>query len=370
MAYTPKIVDAWLTQPYAGYAGQVRYHERNWAGVQAFVVHVQDGNSNGTQMHFRTVLASSTVLIDKDGTIRRLVPESKAPWTNGDVKNPDAQVRALMNAYGSDPNTWTLTIECEGYSGGLPYTEAQYQSILWQLRDWRKRYGNKPVLAHRQINSVTRANCPEPPGGPLLPRLYRDLEGGEAPSAVKVGDTVEATENLNVRKGYGLKYPVVKTLDAGEKGTIGKDADGRFEVTADGYTWLNIAFDGGSGWAASNWLKVIASKPEPTPKPTPPKGDYAKPDPIPDVKGNPAAVVLANGSVLIRSPLTVEATKDTPRLRWASKDSAHIGPVIPKGATFDVAYLIVNPDQSQYWYTSFATRVAFDDTLIVAASKA
>lgn len=267
MAYTPNIIDAWLTLPFEGYPGQVRYRERGWAGIQAIVHHVQEGNSRGTQMHFRSVLASSTVLIDKDGTIRRLVPENKGPWTNGDVKNPDAQVRALMNKYGPDPNAWTITIEHEGYSGGLPYTEEQYQSSLWQTRDWRKRYGLIPLLGHRQINSVTRATCPEPPGGIFLPRMYADLA---APSSAlfKQGDTVRFTADLNIRHAwttadtYNGKPNVIKTMPEGTLATI---IDG--PNYADGYTWWDVSIDGfGTGHVAEPWLEQVD---EPDPKPIP-----------------------------------------------------------------------------------------------------
>lgn len=268
MAYTPRIVNSWLTEPYKGYPGQVRYHNRNWAGIQGIVIHVQEGNNNGTKQHFRVVKASSTVLIAKDGLIERLVPENKAPWTNGDVRNPDSQIRALMNKYGPDPNTWTLTIECEGFSGGLPYTEAQYQSILWQVRDWRNRYGKVPVLAHRQINSVTRSTCPEAPGGPLLPRLYRDLET-PAPAAFKPGDAVRFTANLNLRRAwttadtYNGKPNVIKTMPEGTIATIIAGPNHR-----DGYEWMDVSIDGfGTGHVASNWLEKIDDPgPEPVPE--------------------------------------------------------------------------------------------------------
>lgn len=163
--FTPQIVDSWLTEPYQGYAGAVRYHDRSWAGIRAIVVHIQEGSNVGTKMHFRVVRASSTVLISKGGVIERLVPENKAPWTNGDVASPDQVAIALMNRYGWDPNTWCLTIENEGYSGGLPYTEAQFKANVWQIWDWLVRYPTIEtihILRHGQINSVTRPNCPEP----------------------------------------------------------------------------------------------------------------------------------------------------------------------------------------------------------------
>lgn len=278
MAYTPRIVDSWLTEPYRVspnqvLPGQVRYHNRNWAGIQGIVVHVQEGWNNGTKQHFRVVKASSTVLIARDGLIERLVPEDKAPWTNGDVMNPDSQIRALMNKYGPDPNTWTLTIECEGFVNGLPYSENQYQSVLWQIRDWRRKYGPIPVLAHRQINSVTRWSCPEPPGGKFLPRLYADLASGStptpAPAKFQQGDTVRFTDNLNVRRAW-----TTSALFNGKPNVIATKPEGTVATIiagpnhADDYTWWDVSIDGfGTGHVAENWLeKVDAPAPKPIPK--------------------------------------------------------------------------------------------------------
>lgn len=273
MAYVPKIVDSWLTEPYKGIPGAVRYHNRNWAGIQGIVVHVQEGWNNGTKQHFRSVKASSTVLIARDGLIERLVPESKAPWTNGDVNNPDSQIRALIAKYGPDPNTWTLTIECEGFTGGLPYSENQYQSILWQIRDWRKRYGKVPVLAHRQINSVDRSYCPEGPNGKFLPRLYADLASGEEPAPApqpvptpepkgKVAtirfesllrtnpgfwDYAKGQNNIQQKDGKNYTIPA---------GTEAEVVDGPRE--AEGIAWYDLKLpNGDSGWVAMEVLKTM-----------------------------------------------------------------------------------------------------------------
>ncbi len=277
MAYTPKILDKWLHVTQDGYKGVTRYRERGWAGIRAIVVHVQDGNNWGSWQHFHQVKASSTVLIGKNGDIWRLVPEDKGPWTNGDVKNPDAQVRGLMNKYGPDPNAWTLTIESEGFSGGLPYTDQQYQSIKWQILDWRRRYGNLPVLAHYQINSVTRGYCPERPRGPLLSRLDRELpggllgtgSGGGTDAAFKAGDTVKFTANLNIRRAwttaatYDGKPNVLATLPAGTVATIIAGPNHK-----DGYAWYDVSIDGfGTGHVAGDWLEKTTA-PKPTPVPT------------------------------------------------------------------------------------------------------
>lgn len=266
MTYKPKVVDAWLTQPYMHLPGVTRYHNRNWAGIQAIVVHVQEGWNTGTKQHFRVVKASSTVLIARDGLIERLVPEDKAPWTNGDVNRPDSQVRDLMNKYGGDPNTWSLTIECEGFTGGLPYSEEQYQSILWQIREWRRKYGPIPVLAHRQINSVTRPNCPEPVGGKFLPRLYADLASPDPapqPEPAPKGKTITVRFEVPFRTSPGFwDYTnnqsninsQRRTLPAG---TTGELIDGPRQ--AEGINWYDIKLPSGeTGWIQDEILHALS----------------------------------------------------------------------------------------------------------------
>ena len=88
-------------------------------------------------------------------------------------------------------------------------------------------------------------------------------------ASFKVGDTLQTTDALNVRKGYGTKYDIVKTLPAGTKVTVIADDSGHFAVSASGYDWNNIKFEGGTGWAANTWLERVESAvPEPEKLPT------------------------------------------------------------------------------------------------------
>ena len=104
---------------------------------------------------------------------------------------------------------------------------------------------------------------------------YKALELGQKPAPtpapitpIKAGDTVVTTANLNVRRGPGLNFPVIATLPTGTSAQVGADATGRYATDVDGYTWLNVAFTGDSGWAASDWLERLAP-PEPAPAPVP-----------------------------------------------------------------------------------------------------
>jgi hypothetical protein len=184
MAYEPKQLYMWLhegrTMGGKWYAGVTRYiWNRNGNTVQGIVHHVQEGSNSGSWEHFHAVKASATVFIGKNGDIWWLVDEKHGPWTNGDVNAPDAFIREMIRLYGPDPNEWTLTIEYEGFTGNLPYTEEQYQSGLWLTRRWMTKYGitdiKRATIRHGQINSVDRAYCCEREGGPFLTRMRKDL---------------------------------------------------------------------------------------------------------------------------------------------------------------------------------------------------
>jgi len=166
---TPTIIDKYLHVAQDGYAGV----NRRYIGAnehKIIVLHIQEGTSWGSWTWFHNTTASSTVFANRDGSIWRLVPEADAPWTNGDVSSPTAAGWRVINAYGSDPNYYTLSIETEGYASSnnamgwqaWPKPQAQLDAVVWQVKDWMQRY-NIPienVLRHADINQVSRPGCP------------------------------------------------------------------------------------------------------------------------------------------------------------------------------------------------------------------
>lgn len=147
-----------------------RFPDRNGADPRAIVLHSQDGNTVGSLdwwvngvVNGQRVQASSTVTIQRDGSVLRVIPEEHGPWTNGDVNRPTAE-SAKLRALGGNPNVWCLTIELEG-DGRAPLTPAQFAATVWQIGDWRSRYPIPldMVIGHFSINSVSRPNCPDPP---------------------------------------------------------------------------------------------------------------------------------------------------------------------------------------------------------------
>lgn len=113
--------------------------------------------------------ASSTMVIDRDGTIYQCVSSLNAPWTNGDHKNPHMWVGYCqeMARRRVNWNNGSITYETVARSGDR-VTEEQYRSIiaLDQYFLHPDVYGDTIVnirgfqLRHSDINSVTRAFDP------------------------------------------------------------------------------------------------------------------------------------------------------------------------------------------------------------------
>lgn len=139
------------------------FPNRSGARPRYIVLHTQSGNTTGSLdwwLNGPGVQASSTVMIQQDGSVLRVIPERDGPWTNGDVCNPTAK-SAGLRALGGNPNIHSLTIEAEGDTD-VPYTDAQLRAILWQCAEWMRVY-DLPLanlISHASINTCSRSRCP------------------------------------------------------------------------------------------------------------------------------------------------------------------------------------------------------------------
>ena len=174
MPTKPQILD--LMRDYARYgisqedAATVRgyrFENRNGAKPTFIVLHIQAGTTRSSldwwangYVNGQKVTASSTVMIQKDGSILQVIPEQHGPWTNGDDAHPTPAGERLVNLPGNS-NLHTLSIEAEGMHGG-DTTAVQLDAIEWQVRDWMARWDIpiENVIRHADINSVSRPNCP------------------------------------------------------------------------------------------------------------------------------------------------------------------------------------------------------------------
>lgn len=150
---------------------------RNGKKPRVIVLHIQQGVTAGSlDWWANTVAASSTVTVQKDGSILRVIPEGSGPWTNGDPNVPSAAGQRVMSQYGPYPNEYSLTIEAEGYTDQT-MPDAQLKAICWQVWDWMDRYAiaAENVLRHADINSVDRAFCP----GAYYTTVMAAIKGGQ-----------------------------------------------------------------------------------------------------------------------------------------------------------------------------------------------
>ena len=147
---------------------------------EAIGLHVQWGATPGSLRHWLGVDASATVMVQRDGSILKVIPEGDGPWTQGDVRRPGARARALLDRFGPDPNVYSLTIEAEDERTER-INEAQTRTILWQIGEWQRRWptlaDHERIVVHYEINSVDRARC-----GRYRDAIVRELlAGGHAP---------------------------------------------------------------------------------------------------------------------------------------------------------------------------------------------
>lgn len=156
-----------------------RFATRQGLGIRAIVLHSQEGTSSGSLSWWASgnADASSSVMIQKDGSILRVISDEFGPWTNGDTQRPSAKGQRLIDSIGgANPNLVTVSIEAEGYwQDDMP--RAQAEAICWMVTEWMQRHGLglSDVYRHADFNSVTRPNCP----GRYFDVVMGMLKGGQ-----------------------------------------------------------------------------------------------------------------------------------------------------------------------------------------------
>jgi N-acetylmuramoyl-L-alanine amidase len=100
--------------------------------------------------------ASAHCVIDRDGTIWECVPDKNTAWHAGIVDKP----LPPWIPSGQNPNSWTLGIELLGNPND--YTEAQYDSAAWWIRQNADEWGFPAtnIIAHCEL--YTQKSDPGP----------------------------------------------------------------------------------------------------------------------------------------------------------------------------------------------------------------
>lgn len=215
------------------------------------ILHIQDGITVGSldwwvngYINGQKVQASATVLIQRDGSILRCIPEAFGAWTNGDIQSPSAQARQLLALSGSI-HAHCLTIEFEG-KPDVPLTLEQQAAGVWQIQDWESRYGiphdREHVLPHSAINSVSRSRCPS---ATIYEPLFIAAAKGAKPVVVPSADYTKPVRPPAMKVGniVGL----TRVITAGAQGANRRvepktDADQTGPTIAPGQTFIAIGY--------------------------------------------------------------------------------------------------------------------------------
>lgn len=141
-----------------------RFANRSGNKPIAMFLHIQEGTTSSSLSWWASgnADASSSVMIQRDGSLLVVIPSQHGPWTNGDVSSPSSKGRALLSRINNiNPNLVTLSIEMEGYSKDKA-TDAAIETVCYQLTEWMNQYALtiNDVYKHADINSTSRAFCP------------------------------------------------------------------------------------------------------------------------------------------------------------------------------------------------------------------
>lgn len=266
-----------------------------WSGraghtAVAICDHIMQGSMESTNGWFksRRSEASTHFGVAHDGRIYQWVQVEDTAWGNGILQNPDTSLGWLADCQSQNinPNSVTISIEHEGYSG-KPFPEEQFQATLWLHRYLCSHYNiafdRQYIVGHYQIMARDRAGCP----GPTFPweRLMQELnnrkpqtqiqpaptpapppdEPKPAPSSNKWTDGVPGVVmvdfgpgTVNSNNAYVRNRPSISTTDKTLLRTVSRGKVIRFAAYTDagpvfhnGVRWYLIADEDGGGWIHS-----------------------------------------------------------------------------------------------------------------------
>jgi len=221
--------------------------------------------------------ASFTFVTNRDGSIVQcLDPDTQTPWTNGDIKSPNTTIPTVKAMVGSNynPNEFCYaTCENVGYEPTYPLTNGQVATLV-RLAAWASQQTGLPinrstVLGHRDINSVTRYNCPTRWNLDAL--LGRIIDGANAiltPQPPQEGDMTPVTLKpvrqdwwTHIGDPAGVFWTGGPGLGA-KKHFTSRDRVTSFAETADG-TWIVLAYGAEVLWMLRANLDAIAGTRQP-----------------------------------------------------------------------------------------------------------
>lgn len=137
------------------------YRERE-AGIipDAIAIHIAEGMKASVIATFQdpTVQKSSHFLVNRDGSITQFVSTAKVAYCTGNIDNP---INELVLSRTTNPNSWSLAIEHEGFSTSdiTPEQYATTAKICKFLHDkWGVPLDRTHIFGHREVFS--QKTCP------------------------------------------------------------------------------------------------------------------------------------------------------------------------------------------------------------------
>lgn len=398
MPAKPVILDKWLHVDQSGYKGVIRYFPNRYdasARVNGkpswIVLHIQQGSSWGSWQHFHNVQASSTVTIQRDGSIWRLVPEEHGPWTNGDDMFPTNVGQRLVDLPGNS-NIWSLSIETEGFSyapnpagwTAWPKPEVQINAIVWQVVDWMRRY-NIPlanVIRHKDLNTRDKWICP---GDDLFAEVINRVRsitsatGGTVsyaqprPVVLADGSRWDGTKDV-VSNGLSF-HGDVKAVKASKAGANFRQWASREAALTRGVSGPGEGF-GVLGWVRGEtvnkedrwWITKTGSRvhvldtvERPSEPPlTPPEADENPYDKV--VNGIRFHAVGVGG----KAKDVVVAKDGVPVHKYASATSDEVRAPLKKGEKISAQFWVeghLHENDRRWWVTTYGSRVPVSGTV-------
>lgn len=170
---------------------------RGGAAVAAIVIHATAGTNSLPWLKRNPAGVSAHVLIAKDGTIYRLVPDAEAAHHAG-FSRIVVGGRAIGRTTTPSPNQVTLGLELENLNNGRdPYPEAQRLALGWQLVEWSRAYPAARLVFHREIDTQGKTD----PAGLTWADIHRAMAPwlvGPAPSPAPSPDPSAYTADSRI----------------------------------------------------------------------------------------------------------------------------------------------------------------------------
>lgn len=147
------------------------HSSRGGAAIAAIVIHATAGTDSRAWLVSNPNGVSAHVLIARDGTIYRLVPDELAAHHCG-YSRIVVGGRSINRSTTPGPNDVTLGIELENRNDGRePYPLSQLAALGWQLVQWTQAFPQARLLFHRDVDTQGKSD----PAGLDWPAVYRAM---------------------------------------------------------------------------------------------------------------------------------------------------------------------------------------------------